>query len=85
MGKRKAPTGLELAQINAVVTSVGGVTSILAALRDLNPYPRVSLEWQRRLAEKELYEIAGSTTPYGDVCVFLQPSMGRQVRFRFIM
>ena len=50
------------------VDSASGVTGIVVALKTLSPIGSHSVSWQRKLAEKELYKLANTFTPFGKIC-----------------
>ncbi len=67
-GKRK--TLVDAGQLVAAVDAASGITSIVSALHtmDLPHSCAYSVGWQRRLAQDELYKVAGTSTAYGKVC-----------------
>ena len=61
-------TAGEETQTTAFLDATTGVNSIVSALVTMAPIGSSGLSWQRKLAQRELYDIANTLTPYGLVC-----------------
>ena len=66
--RRVAPRETDVVETVATVNAVTAVSSILTALRDLEPSPTSSISWRRKLAHDVLDRDCNALTEYGVVC-----------------